>query len=723
MVSFKKSIIRSAIALSISAFSYSALANDIVNPEGGVVVGYWHNWCGGAGYQGGTAPCIKLDQVNPMYNVVDVSFMKVYDTAEGRIPTFKLDLSIHSEQEFIDSIKEMNNQGRSVLLALGGADAHIELQKGDEAAFAQEIIRLTDLYGFDGLDIDLEQAAITAADNQTVIPEALKIVKDHYRDQNKNFLITMAPEFPYLVTNGKYTPYITALEGYYDWINPQFYNQGGDGIWVEEENAWIAQNNDDLKKEFIYYMSDSLINGTRGYHKIPHDKLVFGIPTNNDAAATGFVKDPQDLYSAFEMLQNQDQMLRGVMTWSINWDMGQDASGNSYNSQFIKDYGPFIHGQEIPTPEGKPVISGIEDTRIKANSTFDPLAGVTASDDEDGDITSSIIVEGHVDTTTVGVYVLTYRVMDSDDNETVEVRKVEVYDAKPTFTGISDTNVEQGSAFDPMAGVTAQDSDNVDITDQITVEGSVNTEELGTYTLVYRVTDDSGLEATESRNVEVVAAGACAPAWDPAATYVEGDLVSHNGSTWRAGWWTENEEPGTTGEWGVWQKVDDNGCSGDGDGNGGDKVAEILNLKSEYMIDASGNGTITLEVETSEEAVVNLQLSQNGSPRGAVAEVVNGKATLTLDVFAATAGTHDLRFTGSTKETGERFEEFYTVDLVQESTGDYPQYVAGNSYAAGDIVSNAGGNYQCTVAGWCSQGHEFYEPGVGLYWTDAWNQY
>ena len=28
----------------------------MVNPQSGVVVGYWHNWCGGAGYQGGTAP-------------------------------------------------------------------------------------------------------------------------------------------------------------------------------------------------------------------------------------------------------------------------------------------------------------------------------------------------------------------------------------------------------------------------------------------------------------------------------------------------------------------------------------------------------------------------------------------------------------------------------------------------------------------------------------------
>ena len=70
--------------------AYAASAGQaMVNPQSGVVVGYWHNWCGGAGYQGGTAPCVKLDQVNPQYNVVDVSFMKVYGS--DPIPTFKLD--------------------------------------------------------------------------------------------------------------------------------------------------------------------------------------------------------------------------------------------------------------------------------------------------------------------------------------------------------------------------------------------------------------------------------------------------------------------------------------------------------------------------------------------------------------------------------------------------------------------------------------------------------
>lgn len=74
---------------------------------------------------------------------------------------------------------------------------------------------------------------------------------------------------------------------------------------------------------------------------------MFGIPTNIDAAATGYVQDPQKLYNAFNRLKSEGQPLRGVMTWSINWDMGRNAAGQSYNESFIKSYGPFIHDQEI----------------------------------------------------------------------------------------------------------------------------------------------------------------------------------------------------------------------------------------------------------------------------------------------------------------------------------------------------------------------------------------
>jgi chitinase len=53
--------------------------------------------------------------------------------------------------------------------------------------------------------------------------------------------------------------------------------------------------------------------------------------------------------------------------------------------------------------------------------------------------------------------------------------------------------------------------------------------------------------------------GSCAAAeWDRTKVYVKDDVVSHNSHKWTAKWWTQGEEPGTTGEWGVW--VDDGAC-------------------------------------------------------------------------------------------------------------------------------------------------------------------
>ncbi|MCH0564752.1 MULTISPECIES: chitinase C-terminal domain-containing protein [unclassified Streptomyces] len=46
-----------------------------------------------------------------------------------------------------------------------------------------------------------------------------------------------------------------------------------------------------------------------------------------------------------------------------------------------------------------------------------------------------------------------------------------------------------------------------------------------------------------------------AAAWSSTTVYTGGGVVSHQGHTWKAEWWTKGEEPGTTGAWGVWQDL------------------------------------------------------------------------------------------------------------------------------------------------------------------------
>ncbi|WP_100445665.1 lytic polysaccharide monooxygenase [Glycomyces xiaoerkulensis] len=46
-----------------------------------------------------------------------------------------------------------------------------------------------------------------------------------------------------------------------------------------------------------------------------------------------------------------------------------------------------------------------------------------------------------------------------------------------------------------------------------------------------------------------------AGAWNSGSVYTSGDVVTHGGAEWRAQWWTRGEEPGTTGQWGVWERL------------------------------------------------------------------------------------------------------------------------------------------------------------------------
>ena len=66
-----------------------------------------------------------------------------------------------------------------------------------------------------------------------------------------------------------------------------------------------------------------------------------------------------------------------------------------------------------------PEIKGADDVSITVGGAFVALDGITATDKEDGDITSSITVSGSYDVDAIGTYDITYTVKDSADNETI----------------------------------------------------------------------------------------------------------------------------------------------------------------------------------------------------------------------------------------------------------------------------------------------------------------
>ncbi|MGL5477635.1 MAG: immunoglobulin-like domain-containing protein [Clostridium sp.] len=151
-----------------------------------------------------------------------------------------------------------------------------------------------------------------------------------------------------------------------------------------------------------------------------------------------------------------------------------------------------------------PVINGALDTTIKVGDSFDPMLRVTASDAEDGDLTSALKVTGTVDTSTVGTNKLTYEVTDKDGNKATKERTITVRSNEvPVIDGAIDSTIKVGDSFDPMLGVTASDAEEGDLTSALKVTGIVDTSIVGTNKLTYEVTDKDGNKATKERTITV----------------------------------------------------------------------------------------------------------------------------------------------------------------------------------------------------------------------------
>ncbi|MBO0451172.1 immunoglobulin-like domain-containing protein [Candidatus Enterococcus murrayae] len=79
-----------------------------------------------------------------------------------------------------------------------------------------------------------------------------------------------------------------------------------------------------------------------------------------------------------------------------------------------------------------PSLKGVKNQTIKAGTSFDPKAGVTASDVIDGDLTKQIQVIGSVDSHQAGTYSLTYTVKNSFGETTSETVTILVEKAEQT---------------------------------------------------------------------------------------------------------------------------------------------------------------------------------------------------------------------------------------------------------------------------------------------------
>jgi hypothetical protein len=174
-----------------------------------------------------------------------------------------------------------------------------------------------------------------------------------------------------------------------------------------------------------------------------------------------------------------------------------DSSGNKADEK--------VRTVFVTKDKTKPAINltGGDTIYIEVYSKFtDP--GATATDLVDGNLSSKITVAGTVDTSIIGSYIITYQVTDNAGNISIKYRRVIVRDTqKPVITllGSAIINMTRGNPWtDPGTTVT----DNYDKNLVATITGTVLTNTLGQYILLYDATDQSGNKAVQvQRTVNV----------------------------------------------------------------------------------------------------------------------------------------------------------------------------------------------------------------------------
>ena len=135
------------------------------------------------------------------------------------------------------------------------------------------------------------------------------------------------------------------------------------------------------------------------------------------------------------------------------------------------------------------------------------LDGVTASDEEDGNLTRYVIISSNnVNFNKVGDYHVTYAVLDSGGIRTekkITVKVKEKANEAPVIHA-SDKTITVGNKVNLLSGVKATDKEDGDLTQYVTIASSnVDFDRVGTYKVTYAVLDRGGITTRKQITVTV----------------------------------------------------------------------------------------------------------------------------------------------------------------------------------------------------------------------------
>jgi len=186
------------------------------------------------------------------------------------------------------------------------------------------------------------------------------------------------------------------------------------------------------------------------------------------------------------------------------------ASDFSTITPYIATLGVYEdHGLLIAQDKVKPVIT-LQGDLVYHTTLGQPYVdpGFTATDNIEGDISSRVVVGPIPDISKLGYYKVKYYVTDNYGNVSdtaYRLVQVEINTIQPTLELLGPTNItmEVYSSFNET-GYTAKDFQGNLLNQYVVRGGNLDTAKLGTYTVLYSVTDAFNNKATASRTITVV---------------------------------------------------------------------------------------------------------------------------------------------------------------------------------------------------------------------------
>lgn len=189
---------------------------------------------------------------------------------------------------------------------------------------------------------------------------------------------------------------------------------------------------------------------------------------------------------------------------------------DSKGASIAKSFTVIVEAKPVEPVNEAPVITANDVTIEQGTPWTMALSKVSATDKEDGNLTSKVEANGTVDCNKVGEYKVVLTVKDSKGltatkTITVTVKAKEVQppvkpeNQAPVLSADSVTLV-QGQAFsNSMLNIKATDKEDGNLTSKVEVNGTVDCNKVGEYTLTLTVKDSEGLTATKKVIVTVKA--------------------------------------------------------------------------------------------------------------------------------------------------------------------------------------------------------------------------